>query len=108
MGIVRKRTDGNVVIVEALVDTVVGDVVEFSTHSIAVAQTAGLTGEEISVDTRGCYDLPADTAEAFVVGDLVNWDSTSDTCLSTGTVVAGTVIEGKGAGVDSTILVKIG
>ncbi len=108
MGIAVKRTDGNVPVVEALVDTIVGDVVEFSTHSIAVAQTAGVIGEEIAVDTRGCFDLPADTAEAFVVGDLVKWDSTTDTCLSTGTVTAGTVIEGKGAGIDSTILVKIG
>ena len=108
MGIARKRTDGNVPIIEALVDTLVGDVVEFDTHSIGVAQTEGLTGELISVDTRGAFDLPATTADAFVVGDLVNWDSTTVACLSTGTVVAGTVLEGKGAGVDSTILVKIG
>lgn len=108
MGIAVKRTDGDVVIVEALVVTIVGDVVEFDTHSVGVAQTAGAIGDDISVDTRGCYDLPATTAEAFVVGDLVNWDSTTDACLSTGTVVAGTVIEGKLAGADSTIMVKIG
>lgn len=108
MGITRKRTDGNVLIVEALVDTIVGDVVEFGSHSIGVAQTGGLIGEDISVDTRGGIDLPADDAEAFVVGDLVNWDSATDTCLSTGTCVAGMVIEGKSAGVVSTILVKIG
>jgi len=108
MGIAVKRTDGDVPIVEALVDTIVGDVVEFSTHSIAVAQTVGLAGEDIAVDTRGCYDLPATTAEAFVVGDLVNWDSATDACLALGSVVAGTVIEGKLAGADSTILVKIG
>lgn len=108
MGIARKRTDGKVVIVEALVDTIVGDVVEFSTHSIGIAQTAGLDGELISVDTEGGIDLPADTTEAFVVGDLVNWDSASDTCLALGSVVAGMVLEGKGAGIDSTILVKIG
>ena len=108
MGIAVKRTDGNVPVVEALVDTIVGDVVEFSTHSVGVAQTEGLTGEEIAVDTRGCFDLPATTAEAFVVGDLVNWDNATKACLALGTVVAGTVIEGKLAGADSTILVKIG
>ena len=108
MGIAIKKTDANVVIVQALVDTIVGDVVEFSTHSVGVAQTAGLTGELISVDTRGSFELPADTTEAFVVGDLVNWDSTTDTCLSTGTVACGIVLEGKAGGEDLPILVKIG
>lgn len=108
MGIAIKKTDANVVIIIALVDTIVGDVVEFSTHSIGVAQTAGLTGELISVDTRGAFELPANTTEAFVVGDIVNWDSVSDTCLSTGTVACGTVLEGKAGAVDAPILVKIG
>lgn len=108
MGIAVKKTDGNVVIVEALVDTLVGDVVEFSTHSIGVAQTEGLTGVDISVDTRGAFELPADETEAFVVGDQVNWDSTTDTCLSTGTVLAGTVLEGKLGATVGVILVKIG
>ena len=108
MGIARKRTDGDVLQVAALVDTVVGDVVEFAGNAIGVAQTAGLTGETIAVDSRGGFDLPADDAEAFVVGDLVNWDDVSDTCLSTGDCVAGMVVEGKGAGIVSTILVKIG
>jgi len=108
MGIAVKKTDGNVVIVKALTDTIVGDVVEFSTHSIGVAQTEGVAGLDISVDTRGAFELPADTAEAFIVGDLVNWDNVSDTCISTGDVVAGVVLEGKEAGQDLPILVKIG
>jgi len=108
MGIATKKTDGNVVIVKALVDTVVGDVVAFSTHSIGVAQTAGLTGVDISVDTRGAFELPADVTEAFVVGDQVNWDTSSKICISTGSVLAGTVIEGKSGSVDAPILVKIG
>ena len=108
MGIAKKRTDANVLIVSALVDTVVGDVVEFSTKCIGVAQTAGLTGEDISVDSRGGFDLPADTAEAFIVGDEVSWDEASLTCLAAGDCVAGLVVEGKGAGIEGTILVKIG
>lgn len=108
MGIARKRTDGDVPIVEALVDTLVGDVVAFSTHSVGVAQTEGLTGADIAVDTRGGFDLPANTAEAFVVGDLVKWDTATVECLALGDVSAGIVLEGKGAGVDSTILVRIG
>ena len=108
MGIAVKKTDGNVVIIEALVDTIVGDVVEFADHSVGVAQTEGLTGEDISVDTRGAFQLPADETEAFVVGDLVNWDDATQTCISTGSCVAGTILEGKAGVTVGTILVKIG
>lgn len=108
MGIAKKKTDGNVIIIKAVVDAVVGDVVELDTHAIGVAQTAGLVGEDISVDTRGVYELPADTSEAFDVGELVQWDEASQTCLSTGVGRAGYVVEGKLATVAGTILVKIG
>lgn len=108
MGIATKKTDGNVVIIPAIADTLVGDVIEFNTGSIGVAQVEALAGFDISVDTRGVFELPADTAEAFVVGDSVNWDSATDTCLALGSVVAGTVIVGKLATVAGTIQVKIG
>jgi predicted RecA/RadA family phage recombinase len=103
-----KVTDGNVVIIPAVADTAVMEVVPFGTHSIGISQTAGVTGEDISVDTRGVYELPATTAEAFVVGALVKWDTTTGACLALGDVNAGIVIEGKLATVAGTILVKIG
>lgn len=57
----------------AVVDTAVGDVVAFE-GSIGIAQTSGLVGEKISVDTVGVYELTADTASAFAVGDALGYD----------------------------------
>jgi len=108
MGLTTKKTDGNVIIIPATADTVTGDVIEFSTHGIGIAQVTALSGADISVDTRGVYELPADETEAFVIGDLVNWDNVSSTCLSTGDVVAGMIVVGKAGTTAGTVWVKIG
>jgi len=108
MGLTKKKTDGNVIIIPATADVTAGDVIEFDTHSIGIAQITALSGADISVDTRGVYELPADETEAFVIGDLVNWDDSSETCLSTGDVNAGMIVVGKLATTVGTIWVKIG
>ena len=43
-----KKTDGNVLIVLALVATAVNDIVVFDTHGVGLAQTAGEIGDKIS------------------------------------------------------------
>lgn len=108
MGTAVKKTDGNVIIIPATADQLNGDVVEFGTASIGIVQVDGLTGEDISVDTRGVYALDATVAEAFVIGDPVNWDAGTSKCLSTGDVLAGMVVQGKLADGTEQIWVKIG
>ena len=108
MGLTTKKTEGNVITVPATANVTAGDVFEFSTHSIGIVQVTALSGEDITVDTRGVYELPADETEAFVIGDLVNWDESSETCLSTGDCVAGTIVVGKAGTTVGTVWVKIG
>jgi predicted RecA/RadA family phage recombinase len=103
-----KRYDGNVVIIPAPADTAVRDVIEFGTNYVGVAQTAGKAGEDISVELVGVYEFPADTTEAFAVGDVAKWDSASGTMISTGATTAGLILSAKAGGVAGTILVKIG
>lgn len=105
---IRKIIDGDVIIIPATADTLVRDVIEFGTNSIGVAQTAGLTGEDISVEIVGVYEFPATTAEAFVIGDIAKWDSNSGAMLAAGACTAGLIVSGKLAGVAGTIQVKIG
>ena len=105
---IRKIIDGNVVIIPATADTVVRDVIEFGTTNVGVAQTAGLTGEDISVEIVGVYEFPATTAEAFVIGETANWDDATQMALILGATTMGTIYSGKLAGDVGTIQVKIG
>ncbi len=105
---VRKIIDGNVVIIPATADTAVRDVIEINATQVGVAQTAGLTGEDISVEIVGVYSFPATTAEAFAVGDDANWDSGTGMVLIAGATYMGVVYSGKGAGAEGTVQVKIG
>jgi len=105
---VFKVLDGNVVIIPAPSDVSLRDVVPFGTTNIGVAQTEGLTGEDISVELVGVYELPADTTEGFSIGDTALWDVDNKVVISTGTVTAGLILSEKVAGADGTVLVKIG
>jgi len=108
-----KVYDGNVLMMVALVDTDVGDVVSFGATgvnaggSIGVAQTAGLTGESISVDVVGVYNFPATTANVVTVGAILYWSGTELTTTATDNTKAGVAWSAK-AGVAGSVNVKIG
>jgi len=104
----RKVSDGFVIMIPATDDTVVNDVIEFGTHSVGVAQTAGLDTEDINVEIVGVHSFEATTSEAFAVGDIAKWDNGTDMCLIAGATTMGMVVVGKGAGVVGSIEVKIG
>ena len=104
----NKTSDGNVIVIPAFADTAFREVVPFGTHSIGVAQTAGLIGEDISVEIIGVYSIPATEAEAFVVGSIAKFSTSTKLALLAGTVTMGMVVVGKEAGVIGDIEVKIG
>lgn len=113
----RKVYDGFVLIMVALVDTLVGSVVEFE-NSIGIAQTSGLAGEKFSVDTVGVYELPSADADVIEVGNVLYYDSTNGVVTvetdtvgdGTGTLYtkAGISWSAKAGGAVSTVDVKIG
>jgi predicted RecA/RadA family phage recombinase len=103
-----KKMDGNVITIPATADTAFHDVVEFGTHSVGVVQEAGLTGEDIPVEIVGVYSFPATLAEEFLVGEIANWDNGTQRALALGATAMGMVTQGKGAGEDAEIWVKIG
>lgn len=109
--VIQESYTGEVLIMDALVDTGVLDVVEFA-GSIGVAQTSGLAGEKISVKTVGVFEMTADTASAFAVGDSVKYDNALGVIVPSahadGDVVAGVAWSAKSATVAGTIQVKIG
>ena len=107
----KKLYDGFVLIMVALVATAVRDVVVFG-DSIGIAQTAGKVGENISVDTVGVYDIPAENADAISVGDVLYWKA-SDKEVTTdpdsgNNIRAGVSWGAKSANVDGNVGVKIG
>ena len=104
----NKKFDGNVLKMAATVDTVFRDVVVFD-ESIGIAQTAGLTGEQIAVEVVGVYELASTDADVFAVGDIVGYDPATGAIVADETVgKAGVSWSAKAAGVSSPILVKIG
>jgi len=109
-----KRYDGNVVIIPAPYDVEVNDVVTIGAEQIGVAQTAGLAGEDISVEIVGVQEIiPARDGDAFEIGMIAYWDKYNKVLCNTdeiedGGVEAGLVLSTKPAGVTGTVLVKIG
>lgn len=110
----KKLYDGNVLLMTALVDTLVRDVVEFNassgdtTSSVGIAQVAGLAGEEISVDVVGVYEFDGANADAIAVGDDLYWDGTEVTTTATTNTYVGKSWSAKGAVADGKVAVKIG
>lgn len=107
----NKLFDGKVLLMEALVVTAVRDVVVFA-DSIGIAQTGGLVGEKISVDTVGVYEFPANTTDTFAVGTVVYWDAadgniTTDSDSGTN-MKAGISWSIKAGGTEGSVEVKIG
>ncbi len=107
----RKLFTGYVLIMEALVATVVGDVVVFK-ESVGIAQTAGDKGDDISVDTVGVYEFAAENADAINVGDILYWkaaDKEVTTDSDSGNnIKVGTSWGTKAANTDGNVGVKIG
>ena len=103
----KKLYDGFVLLMVALVNTDVRDVVVFE-NSIGVAQTAGAIGETISVDTVGVYEFTGATADEFAVGDAVYWDGNEMTITATDNTLAGVCWSTKAGAVEGTVEVKIG
>jgi len=73
----RKVFDGFVLIMAATFDTEVGDIVEFE-NSIGIAQTSGNTGEKISVDTVGVYQILCNGSDTVNVGSELYYNSTDE------------------------------
>ena len=107
----EKLYNGFVLIMVALADTLVRDVVVFG-DSVGIAQTAGKTGEKISVDTVGVYDFVAENADAIAVGDVLYWkaaDKEVTTDPDSGNNIRVGVSWGtKPANTDGNVGVKIG
>ena len=102
-----KLYDGNVLIMVALADQVVGDVVEFG-ESVGIVQTEGLTGASISVDTVGVYEFDGANADAIAVGDVLYFDGTYVTTTSTDNTLCGVAWSTKAGTTDGVVEVKIG
>lgn len=106
-----KVYDGDVLTMVATADTTVRDVVVFA-DCVGIAQTAGLTSELISVDTKGVYRFPATTADTIAVGTVLYWDATDGevtTDADSGTNIrAGVSWSAKAGSVEGTVNVKIG
>jgi len=109
----NKVYDGFVLMMVALVDTLVRDVVVFGVaggtgSSIGIAQTAGLTGETISVEVVGVYEFTCATADDVSVGEDLYWDGTELTVVDTDNHFAGKAWSTKAGAVAGTVQVKIG
>lgn len=107
----NKVYEGHVLIMDALAQTEVGDVIVFE-DSIGVAQTSGAVGEPISVDTVGVYAFNGANADAIKVGDILYWDETnkvvtinSNTNANTRAGISWSV---KASNTDGIVNVKIG
>ena len=107
----RKVYEGNVLVMTCLVDTLVRDVVVFDTN-VGIAQVAGLTGEDISVEVTGVYEFTGVDAEAVAVGTPMYWDAVDGTATidaDGGTnILIGASWTAKGAGIVALVNVKIG
>lgn len=112
----NKVFDGNVLLMVALGDTDVRDVVVFGeastatvvNGSIGIAQVAGLTGENISVDLVGVYEYTCATADTVAVGDNLFWDGTELTTVQDTNTFAGKAWSAKAGAEAGTAQVKIG
>ena len=108
-----KVFDGNVLIMTALADVVVGEVIIFGATgaglgSVGIAQTAGLSGENISVDTAGVYEFDGLNADVIAVGDILYFDGTYVTTTATANTRVGTAWSTKAGTSDGVVEVKIG
>lgn len=108
-----KKFNGSVLLMTALTDTLVGDVVVFGgtgagLGSVGIAQVAGLTGEEISVDTVGVYEFSGLNADTIAVGDILYYDGTDVTTTATANTRVGESWSVKAGTSDGTVNVKIG
>jgi len=99
-----KLFDGYVLLMVALVDTLVRDVVVFA-GSVGIAQVAGLTGEQISVDTVGVYEFSIADATDVAVGDAIYYDGTDATIVDTDTP-CGVAWSAKATG-DGQVIVQV-
>ena len=104
----KKVKDGFVNIMVATADTAVGGTGASGNGSVGIAQTAGLTGENISVDMVGVYSFPAKNADAIAVGAVVYWDGAEITTTATSNTKAGVAWSAKASATDGDIDVKIG
>ncbi|MGL5514008.1 MAG: capsid cement protein [Sporomusa sp.] len=84
------------------------DVVELS-NRIGIAKEQIEPGKVGSVSVAGVYELPADTAAAFVTGDSLYWKSADGKIVktATGNIPAGWAFADKAAA-GASVLVKIG
>jgi predicted RecA/RadA family phage recombinase len=85
--------------------TNVGDVVPLGTGMIGVASTSGLTGEEITLELEGVYEVNAATADVVEIGDLLYFDVTNRvlTIVATNNVRAGRSLTAKAASVAGVV-----
>lgn len=86
-----------------------GDFIPFGTGMTVVACTAGLTGEEIAVETSKVWEANATTADAIAIGDVVYFDATARELTTTATdnSRAGRAVSAKAGSTAGTVLVKL-
>lgn len=80
----NKLYDGFVLTMLATADILVRGIVIFD-DGVGIAQTSGLTGELISVDTVGVYEFPVKQADVVVVGTELYWDESEGEATTTST-----------------------
>lgn len=85
-----------------------GDVI-ISGGIVGIAQEDGVSGDEISVVTRGAFTLTADGTTAFVAGDKAYWDVSSETIYNAAGSqsdrhLIGTVLEAKSSSATTCIV----
>ena len=101
--------EGETIDIELSEAVSVGDVIALGTDGIAIACTTGLTGETISADVEGVFEINAKTADEIPAYGLVYFDVTNReiTITNTSNVRAGRALYAKGAGTAGTVDVKI-
>lgn len=89
--------------------TNVGDVVPLGTGMVGVASTSGLTGEEVTLEMEGVYEVNAATTDVVAIGDLLYFDVANRvlTVVATDNVRAGRAMSAKAASVAGVVSVLI-
>ncbi len=82
-----------------------GDIVKLS-ERIGVATSNINVGEIGSVSVEGVYEIPAENAETFTIGDKIYLNESGKATKTSGDIVAGWAIEDKLSSTD-TAIVKI-
>lgn len=77
-------SSGDVLTIPAPATVASGDVV-IAGGLVGIAARDAASGADVEIKTKGVYELPKTSAEAWTVGAAIYWDATNGVCTTTAT-----------------------